>query len=231
MPNSSREAKLSRILESLRGAIAKLVNLGSIVGGRGWRMRGVWLPKLRENMSRWIKFLDSDSRALRELESLLEIRRREVAAEWNRSLPFGDHFSDRFARARELGFGSGSSIYDSCLVLGEVAVGKGTWVGPFVILDGSGGLSIGHNCSIAAGAQIYSHDTVELSGRLDGDAVPKSPVTIGDNVYIGPNVVVARGVSIGEGAVIGANSFVNSDIPPRARAWGNPAVVQEVKSE
>ena len=187
--------------------------------------------KLGAHVSGWFESLCDDSRIFTKFESSVAKRRQEVSSEWNRSLPLGDYFSDRFARARELGFGSGSSIYDSCLVFGEVSLGKGTWVGPFVILDGSGGLSIGHNCSIAAGAQIYSHDTVELLGRLDGDAVPKSPVTIGDNVYIGPNVVVARGVSIGEGAVIGANSFVNSDIPPRARAWGNPAVVQEVKPE
>lgn len=192
-------------------------------------MRSFRKLKLWVGSSRWTKSLDMDSRTLRKLQSLLGRRRREVSAEWNRSLPFGDYFSDRFARAKELGFGTGSSIYDSCLVLGQVSVGNGTWIGPFVILDGSGGLSIGHNCSISAGAQIYSHDTVELSARLDRNAIPKSPVTIGDDVYIGPNVVIARGVSIGDGAVIGANSFVGSDIPAGARAWGNPAVTHEVK--
>lgn len=187
----------------------------------------IWLEKVRASLSRWVKSWHTDARTGRRIESSLARRRGEVTTRWDRSLPFGEYFSDRFARASELGFGAGSSVYDSCLVLGKVSVGKGTWIGPFVILDGSGGLSIGHNCSIAAGAQIYSHDTVDLLGRIDSNSVPKSPVSIGDDVYIGPNVVVARGVSIGRGAVIGANSFVNSDIPPEARAWGNPATIQE----
>jgi acetyltransferase-like isoleucine patch superfamily enzyme len=128
-----------------------------------------------------------------------------------------------------LGFGEGSSIYDSCIVLGNVSVGKSTWIGPFVILDGSGGLKIGDHCSIAAGVHIYTHDTVQLSSRVDASSIPKSPVVLGSGVYLGPNVVVGKGVTIGDGAVIGANSFVNRDIPPGARAWGNPAVPQVAK--
>ena len=34
-------------------------------------------------------------------------------------------------------------FYDSVLVIGDVQVGKNTWIGPFVVLDGSGGLEIG----------------------------------------------------------------------------------------
>jgi acetyltransferase-like isoleucine patch superfamily enzyme len=138
-------------------------------------------------------------------------------------VPFGDLISDRWEKAQALGFGEGTSIYDSALVLGSVIVGQNTWIGPFTLLDGSGGLSIGDTCSISAGVQIYTHDTVEwaVSGAVAG--VELAPVTIGSRCYIGPNTIISKGVSIGDGCVIGANSFVNKDIPSGMKAWGTPA--------
>src|SRR5207245_2092343 len=82
--------------------------------------------------------------------------RAEIKERWRRSVPFADELFDRWERAAFLGFGPEASIYDSSLVLGDVEVGEGTWVGPFTVLDGRGGLSIGRYCSISAGAQLYS---------------------------------------------------------------------------
>ena len=50
--------------------------------------------------------------------------RHQVANRYFRSLPFGDYVVDRWEKARLLGFGDGSSIYDSSLVIGDVGVGK-----------------------------------------------------------------------------------------------------------
>ena len=144
---------------------------------------------------------------------------------WHRALPLADYVVDRWEKARLLGFGEGSSVYDSALVLGNVKVGAHTWIGPATILDGSGGLEIGDYCSISAGVQIYSHDTVEwaLSG---GQAAPQRECTrIGSRNYIGPLSVVARGVTIGDGCVIGAHSLVITDIPAGSKAFGVPARV------
>lgn len=160
---------------------------------------------------------------LNELKAMLAREMGSVQKQWNRSLPFADYIVDRWQKALDLGFGAGSSIYDSSLVLGDVRVGDNTWIGPFTVLDGSGGLEIGSNCSISAGVQIYTHDTVAWA--ISGGVAPiqKGPVRIGNCCYIGPNVIVSRGVSIGDGCVIGANSFVNKDVPPGMRAWGTPA--------
>ena len=150
---------------------------------------------------------------------------REVAGRWNRTLPFGDYFVDRWEKARKLGFGEGTSIYDSSLVLGDVKVGKATWIGPFTVLDGSGGLTIGDHCSISAGVHLYTHDTVRRAlsgGRYEPD---RKPTSIGSRCYIGPNTVVAKGVTIGDGTVVGANSLVLDDIPAGSRAYGNPCRV------
>ena len=162
---------------------------------------------------------------LDQLRSLLRTRRDEVDAAFKRTLPFGDYVSDRWEKARLLGFGEGTSIYDSAHVFGDVIVGRDTWIGPFTILDGSGGLTIGDNCSISAGVQVYSHDTVAWAISGGRQTAERGPTRIGNRCYIGPNTVIAKGVSIGDGAVIGANSLVLNDIPPAARAYGSPARV------
>lgn len=164
---------------------------------------------------------------LDQLRSFFRARRDEVDAEFKRTLPFGDYVSDRWEKAHMLGFGEGTSIYDSAHVFGDVQVGKNTWIGPFTILDGSGGLTIGDNCSISAGVQIYSHDTVEWATTGAQAPFSYAATRIGSNCYIGPNSIVAKGVTIGDGAVIGANSVVLADVPRGAKGWGVPCRVQE----
>lgn len=162
---------------------------------------------------------------LQTLKSLWLNRRREVNASFRRTLPFADYIVDRWEKARELGFGEGSSIYDSALVLGDVQVGSKTWIGPGVVLDGSGGLSIGSNCSISAGVQLYSHDSVRWAISGGSASYEYGRTSVGDNCYIGPNTVVAKGVSIGDGCIIGANSLVLCDIAAGSKAFGSPCRV------
>lgn len=162
------------------------------------------------------------------LDSLREFwrdRTREMSEKWRRSLPFGDCVVDRWERARALGFGEGTSIYDSALVLGDVLVGRNTWIGPAVVLDGSGGLEIGDHCSISAGVQIYSHDSVDWA--LTGGTAPyaRARTLIGSRCYIGPQAVIARGVVIGDGCIIGACSLVLESIPAGMKAFGTPCRV------
>lgn len=157
--------------------------------------------------------------ALRELRDELG---GEMRQQWNRDLPFDELLSDRWERARTLGFGEGSSIYASSYVYGDVDVGRNTWVGPFTLLDGSGGLTIGDNCSISTGVHIYTHDTAKwaLSGGIAD--YERDPVRVGDCCYIGGQSVVSKGVTIGAHVLIGACSFVNRDLPPYTVAVGVP---------
>lgn len=141
---------------------------------------------------------------------------------WQRSLPLCDYIVDRWEKAHELGFGTGTSIYDSSLVLGKVKVGNNTWIGPFTVLDGSSGLEIGNHCSISAGVQIYTHDSIHWATSAGQAKYDYAPTFIGNNCYIGPNTVIAKGVRIGDGCVIGANSLVTNDIPSGMTAYGNP---------
>lgn len=167
-----------------------------------------------------------------QIQMLDQTLRAEMKQKFDRDLPFDELLFDRWERARHLGFGAGSSIYHNSYVFGDVQVGEHTWIGPFTILEGSGGITIGDYCSISSGVQIYTHDSVlwALSG---GKApYPKAPVVIGDCTYLGSQTVVARGVTIGDHVVIGACSFVNRDIPPFSVAVGVPCqVIGEVVIE
>ncbi len=112
------------------------------------------------------------------------------------------------------------------MVLGNVIAGTNCWIGPFTILDGSGGeLIIGDNCNISAGVHIYTHDTVD--SVIYGGNTSMASVSIGSNVYIGPNVIISKGITIGDFVVIGANSFINKDIPSNCKVFGTPAKVIE----
>ena len=147
--------------------------------------------------------------------------------EHKRVLPSNELLNDRWEKAKYLGFGEGTSIYDSSTVFGEVEVGQNTWIGPFTILDGSGGLTIGNNCSISTGVQIYSHDSVKWAISGGQEKYEYAASEIGNNCYIGPNTIIAKGVKIGDGSIVGANSFVNKSFPPGSKIAGNPAKAME----
>ncbi|CAB4706410.1 MAG: acyltransferase [Actinobacteria bacterium] len=160
-----------------------------------------------------------------DLETLYLHLRQTAEAEWDRDLPFSELLFDRWERARTLGFGDGASVYHASYVYGDVTVGPRTWVGPYTLLDGSGGLTIGENCSISAGVHIYTHDTVQWALTNGAAEADRSPVRIGDCCFIGAQSVIVRGVTIGDHSVVGAGSFVDKDIPPYSVAAGSPSRV------
>jgi acetyltransferase-like isoleucine patch superfamily enzyme len=149
--------------------------------------------------------------------------RYQKKIKFNRVLPVSELFTDRWEKAEFLGFGEGTSVYDSSIIIGDVKVGKNTWIGPNTLLDGSGGLIIGSNCSISAGVQIYSHDSVQwaVTGGIKPYIYEK--VEIGNNCYIGPNSVISKGVVLGNHCIVGANSFVNKSFKMNSKVAGNPA--------
>lgn len=162
-------------------------------------------------------------RLSKRLQKLLRDLRQEKYASFNRHVSIGDLLTDRWETAAFYGFGEGTSCYDNVLIVGDVKVGRHSWIGPNVVLDGAGGLTIGDYASISAGVQIYSHNSVNWSTSLGVEPLVYQPTIIGHGVYIGPGSVVSMGVTIGDGAVIGALSFVNRDVPPGVKVAGSPA--------
>ncbi|HOB05085.1 MAG TPA: acyltransferase [Propionibacteriaceae bacterium] len=111
-------------------------------------------------------------------------------------------------------------------ILGDPLIGDGTWIGPFCLMDGSGGLTIGSGCDFAAGTHVYTHSSALrcVSGRRH-PAVDRAPVVIGDRVFVGANCVIQMGVTIGDESIISAGSVVTRDVPPRTVVAGVPARV------
>jgi len=110
-------------------------------------------------------------------------------------------------------------------IIGDPEIGPDCWIGPFTILDGSGGLRIGQGCHISAGAQIYTHTTVNrviTEGTIPTD---RAPTVIGDFVHIGAGAIILMGTTIGSRSCVGAGSVVTqySEFPDGSAIIGNPA--------
>ena len=160
------------------------------------------------------------------LDLLYKELRKKKKSEMARILPFNEYLVDRWEKAKFVKAGKNSSIYDSSYIYGDVVIGKNTWVGPFTLLDGSGGkLSIGDYCSISSGVQIYTHDSVKWAITGGKAKYEKDSVKIDNCCYIGPYSIILKGTKIGSHSIIGAHSFVNSDIPSNSIAVGTPAKV------
>lgn len=159
-----------------------------------------------------------------DLLALNERLRGEALHRYGRLNPFAENLFDWKERGGAWTKGTrGVTIYDSATLIGDVEIGEETWVGPFTLLDGSGGLRVGHHCSIAVGCQLLSHDTVRwaLSG---GVAEPeRSATSIGDCCFLGTLSVVVKGVSLGDHCLVGAGAVVTQDAPPNSILAGVPA--------
>jgi acetyltransferase-like isoleucine patch superfamily enzyme len=169
-----------------------------------------------------------------EVEPLLALHaalRKNVRSRWNRILPFDELVFDRWEKAKYAGFGEGTSVYHNSYLYGDVNIGKSTWVGPFTVLDGSGGkLSIGDYCSISAGVQIYTHNTVKWALSGGKAKYEKAGTSVGNNCYLGPYSIVTMGVHIGANCLIGTHALVNKSVPKNSIVFGVPGrIVGKVK--
>lgn len=131
--------------------------------------------------------------------------------------------------------------------LGEILIGKNTYIGGNTNLISRSAIQIGDNVTISWGCYIYDHDSHSLDyeqRRKDfvqfredyiktGNAVfsknwekvKTSSITIQNDVWIGFEAVILKGVTVGEGAVIASKAVVTKDVPPWSVVAGNPAKV------
>lgn len=112
-------------------------------------------------------------------------------------------------------------------IVGEPRIGDDVWIGAFCVIDGSGGLTIGDGCDIAAGAQIYTHSTVARCVSEGALPIDRAPVEVGEYVHIGAQAVVLMGSSIGHHSIVAAGAVVreNTVAPPYSLVVGVPARV------
>jgi len=126
--------------------------------------------------------------------------------------------------------GKGVSINDAVVInanRGRVTLGDRSWLGPFCLIYGNGGVAIGRNVLVAGHSSIntVSHSAERCDIPVNDQPVVTDPVVIEDDVWIGLNAVVLQGVTIGHGSIVGAGAVVTKSIPPWSIAVGVPARV------
>jgi acetyltransferase-like isoleucine patch superfamily enzyme len=148
--------------------------------------------------------------------------RDDTRSKYNRVNPFIEDLFEWEEKGRYFG-SKNTRIYDSATIIGNVKLGDGCWVGPFVMLDGTGGLTIGDNVDFSTGVKVFSHDTVKRA--LTGGKHPTefAPVEIGSNCFIGTDAVILKGARLGDRCVVAANSLVNGRFPANSIVAGIPA--------
>jgi phenylacetic acid degradation protein len=129
-------------------------------------------------------------------------------------------------------------VHPSAVLIGDVIVGPGCYVGPCASLRGDFGRLILHaGVNVQDTCVLHSfpeHDTViEENGHIGHGAVIHC-CTIRRNALIGMNAVVMDNAVVGESAIVAACAFVKAgmEIPPRMLAAGVPArVIRELSAE
>jgi acetyltransferase-like isoleucine patch superfamily enzyme len=122
------------------------------------------------------------------------------------------------------------SINDAVVInanRGRVIVGDRSWLGPFCLVYGNGGVTIGRDVLVAGHSSIntVSHSIDRCDIPVNDQPVLIDPVVIEDDVWIGLNAVILQGVTIGRGTIVGAGAVVNKSIPAWSIAVGVPARV------
>lgn len=110
---------------------------------------------------------------------------------------------------------------------GSISIDDRSWLGPFSVILGNGGVSIGKDVMIASHCTIntVSHHAGDTSIPMNGQGIYTDPVVIEDDVWLGIGSIILQGVRIGKGSIIGAGAVVTHDIPPYSVAVGTPAKV------
>jgi len=127
-------------------------------------------------------------------------------------------------------------VHPSAVLIGDVIVGAGCYVGPVCSLRGDFGRLV-----LQAGANVQDTcvmhgfpgtDTViEHDGHIGHGAVLHG-CRIGRNALVGMNAVIMDNATIGESAIVAASSFVKAgmEVPPRVLVAGVPAKVMRALS-
>ena len=109
---------------------------------------------------------------------------------------------------------------------GSIEIGESVYIGPYAVLYGHGGLSIGKHTMIGAHTVIVAanHGFERLDVPMNAQPLTKEGIHIGEDVWIGAGCQILDGVHVGDHAIIGAGSVVTKSVDAYAVAYGVPAV-------
>ncbi|ENN88589.1 Phenylacetic acid degradation protein PaaY [Rhizobium freirei PRF 81] len=129
-------------------------------------------------------------------------------------------------------------VHPAAVVIGDVIVGAGCYVGPAAVLRGDfGRIVMGAGSNVQETCVVHSFPDLEViigeEGHIGHGAVLHG-CRIGRNAMVGMNAVVMDEAVIGENSIVAAMAFVKAgaEIPPNSLAVGSPArVLRELSEE
>jgi carbonic anhydrase/acetyltransferase-like protein (isoleucine patch superfamily) len=122
-------------------------------------------------------------------------------------------------------------ISDQAVVIGDVKIGDGCYVGPGVILRGDyGRIEIGSGTAVEENVTIHAppQQVCKIGKKVTlGHGAIIHASTIGDLVVVGMGAVLSLGVKVGEKAIVAEGAVVkmNQKVPAGVVFAGNPATV------
>lgn len=104
----------------------------------------------------------------------------------------------------------------------NISCGNGLIINPQVYFAAKGGIELGDNVTISAGAKILSSSLQVENGQVSRRHIHKKTV-LGNNVWLGAGAVICPGVTIGDNTIVAAGAVVTKDIEGNCIYAGIPA--------
>lgn len=115
-----------------------------------------------------------------------------------------------------------SFIYGQFSIIqpGNFKFGKGLAINDYAYINAMGGITVGDNFIISAGAKII---TAKLRAEQGAFSYKKEHIYAGNNIQVGAGAVILPGVTICDNVIIGANAVVSRSIVEPGVYVGMPA--------
>jgi acetyltransferase-like isoleucine patch superfamily enzyme len=114
-----------------------------------------------------------------------------------------------------------------------IHIGRGSLVGEFCIIRGTGGVRIGDRVYLSPMVHVYSNSHVFSDPELCfvDQGITAQGVTIEDECWVGAMAAILDGVTVGHNSVVAAGAVVTRDVPPYSLVAGVPARVIRTLTE
>ncbi len=144
---------------------------------------------------------------------------------------------DPSAQVKSVNIGSGTNIWQYCVVLENASIGADCNICSHCFIEND--VVVGDRVTIKAGVQLWDGITIEddvfigPNVTFTNDRYPRSKayperfdkIVVQKGASIGANATILPGVTIGEGAMVGAGAVVTKNVPAGVVVAGNPASI------
>lgn len=124
--------------------------------------------------------------------------------------------------------GSTSYVHPTAVLIGDVVIGEGCWIGPHVTMRADeGAIRMGDYSNLQDNSVIHGREVVLGKYSHLGHACVIHGATLGEHVLVAIKAVILDGVEIGDWCTIAAGAVVapRAKIPARKMLMGVPAAI------